>query len=106
MNHTDAEARAIWADQDSMPDVLNQEPQSTCTADDFDVVAFDVVATPTWQGQGQVICDFMASGGELYERYFPKFGRSFFVAMRQTDVVGYGETPMEAILSWAHQVKH
>ena len=38
MNHTDAEARAIWADQDSMPDVLNQEPQSVCTVEDFDVI--------------------------------------------------------------------
>jgi hypothetical protein len=103
MNHTNEEARAIWADQDSMPDVLNQEPQSECTADDFDVV----LSAPAWVwNQEQAILDFLASGGELYERYFPKFGRSFFVAMRQTNVIGYGETPLEAILSWAHQVKH
>ena len=104
MNHTDTEARKIWADQDSMPDVLNQEPQGSCTADDFDVVAF--AAKPIWQDQGQSICTFIESGGELYERHFPKLRRTFFVATRQTSAVGYGETPVESISAWAHQVKH
>ncbi len=103
MNHSDKEARAIWADQDSMPDVLNQEPQGECTADDFDVV----VTAPAWvRGQGQIICDFIASGGEVYERYFPKIGRSFFVATRHGNSIGYGETLVEAIFMWAHEVKH
>lgn len=84
-----------------MPDVLNQEPKGSITADDF-----DVVAKPNWHGQDQVICDFIASGGELYEKHFHKLGRAFFVATRQTNAVGYGETPLEAILSWAYQVKH
>lgn len=106
MNHSDEAARAIWADQDSMPDVLNQEPQGECTADDFDVLAFDLAAKPMWQGQGQVICDFIESGGELYERHFPKLGRTFFVATRGGRMTGYGETPVESILAWAHEVKH
>jgi hypothetical protein len=103
MNHTNEEARKIWADQDSMPDVLNQEPQSECTADDFDVV----LSAPTWVwNQGQTIRDFLDSGGELYERYFPKLGRSFFVATRGGRVTGYGESPLESIIAWAHEVKH
>jgi hypothetical protein len=103
MNHSDEAARAIWADQDSMPDVLNQEPQGECTADDFDVA----VTAPAWvRGQGKIICDFMSSGGELYERHFPKLGRSFFVATRGGRVTGYGETPVESILMWAHEVRH
>jgi hypothetical protein len=103
MNHSDEAARAIWADQDSMPDVLNQEPQGECTADDFDVV----VNAPAWvRSQGQIICDFMSSGGELYERHFPKLGRSFFVATRGGRVTGYGETPVESILMWVHEVRH
>jgi hypothetical protein len=103
MNHTNEEARAIWADQDSMPDVLNQEPQGECTADDFDVV----LSAPTWVwDQGQAILDFLASGGELYERYFPKLGRTFFVATREGRVTGYGETPVESIIAWAHEVRH
>lgn len=103
MNHTDAEARKIWADQDSMPDVLNQEPQGSVTADDFDVV----LVAPKWvRNQGQAILDFLASGGELYERHFPKLGRTFFVATRGGRVTGYGETPVESISAWAHQVRH
>jgi hypothetical protein len=103
MNHTNEEARKIWADQDSMPDVLNQEPQSECTADDFDVV-LPIIAW-VWH-QGQTIRDFLDSGGELYERYFPKYGSSFFVATRGGRVTGYGESPIESIKAWAHKVKH
>jgi len=50
MEHTDAEARAIWADQDSMPDVLNQEPQSVCTVEDFDVIKPNGWEAPSHEG--------------------------------------------------------
>jgi hypothetical protein len=104
--HNDEYEKIMWelyGDLELMPDVLNQEPQTTCTADDFDVV----VNAPAWvRYQGQIICDFLESGGELYERHFPKLGRTFFVATRQGRVMAYGETPLESILAWAHQVKH
>ena len=105
MNHTNEEARAIWADQDSMPDVLNQEPQSECTADDF-----EILPPPSFYqffADCKTVVTFLESGGELKHRLrLHDLNKSFFSATRNNrKIVGYGETPHEAIWSWACKTK-
>ena len=102
MNHTNEEEREIWADQDSMPDILNQEPQGSCTAEDFEVLIAPSLAVH----QENIICDFLDSGGEIHEQFFHHLDKTYFVATRQERITAYGETPLEAIFMWAHQAKN
>ena len=103
MEHTDAEARAIWADQDSMPDVLNQEPQSVCTVEDFDVIKPNMYTI--LMDQCELVDLFMDSGGTLKAMLHPS-KKVYFSAVRDDKrIVGYGETPYEAIRLWAYKTK-
>ena len=104
MNHTNEEARAIWADQDSMPDVLHQEPQGECTADDFDVLPSDALASFIFDCQ--TVETFLESGGRMRQILHQGLNKTFFSATRNDKrIVGYGETPYEAIRLWAYKTK-
>jgi hypothetical protein len=93
----------LWANESPCED-----DSPPCSALEFDILPPPVsVAIDKFRSQWETICIFMESGGKLYERRYPELGRSFFVAVRnEKKIQGYGETPYEAILMWAHESKH
>lgn len=97
----------MGADDLPFPDLNGEEPpDSPCTVDDFGIFSPAKVMIDSFHQAEKIICQFMESGGELYERHFVKLGRSFFVAIRYGKEKGYGETPYEAITMWMLENRH
>jgi len=95
--------RELWADESPCED-----DSPPCGALEFDVLPPPVSATiEKLRVEWDAVWIFMESGGELCERRYPKLDRSFFVATRkEKKIKGYGETPYEAVLMWAHESRH
>lgn len=95
--------KELWADESPCED-----DSPPCDPLEFDVLPPPVsVSINKLRSDWEAVWLFMESGGELYERHYPKLGRSFFVAIRnEKEIKGYGETPHEAILMWAHESRH
>jgi hypothetical protein len=95
--------KELWADESPCED-----DSPPCSALEFDVLPPPVSAVINkLRFQWETVWIFMESGGKLYERRYPKLGRSFFVAIRnEKKTKGYGETPYEAICMWALESKH
>ncbi len=95
--------KELWADESPCED-----DSPPCSALEFDVLPPPVsVVINKLRSQWETVWIFMESGGELYERHYPKLGRSFFVAIRnEKETKGYGETPYEAICMWALESRH
>ena len=101
----DEELKKLWADQDAMPDVNNEEPQSS-----FDIEGFEIHPVPVhvlleeMMEHWQTITFFLNSGGILQERILPN-GTTCFVAYRKMQIRGYGKTPNQAITNWAYKTR-
>lgn len=98
----DEELKKLWADQDAMPDVNNEEPQSS-----FDIEGFEIYPVPVHVLLRNMVEDwraislFLESGGFIRESIHPQLPVSFFIAHRKTNINGVGKTPTRAIANWA-----
>ena len=99
------EFKKLWADQDAMPDVNNEEPQSSFDPSEFDVLPIPVhVVLEELMEEWQTITFFLNSGGIIKERLIPN-GATCFIAYRKMQIIGYGKTPNQAITNWAYKTR-
>lgn len=99
------EMKKLWADQDAMPDINNEEPQSSFDPSEFDVLPLPVhVVVQEMLEDFETIALFIESGGVVQERIIPN-GTTCFVAYRKMQIRGYGKTPKEAITNWAFKTR-
>ena len=81
--------KKLWADQDSMPDIDNEEPNTP-----FNVNDFEVLTKPTLMGiadEYMAVYVFLESDGTIKERVNRHVGETYFEASRKTHAKGYGE---------------
>ena len=92
----------MFEDDLPFPDINNEEPQSSCSPDDFDVQPTTVSVMIHHMFSEYIdIARFISAGGTIEERYAPTHNKHYFVAFRNKESVrGYGETPMNALKMW------
>ena len=92
----------MFEDDVPFPDINNEEPQSSCSADDFDVQPATVsVMIHHMFSEYKDIALFIGAGGTIEERHAPSIKSNYFVAFRKKEYIrGYGETPIGALKMW------
>jgi len=89
-------------DDGAFPDINNEEPQSSFDLDDFKILPKPVsMIINKLSLESVYISHFLESGGVIRETLPPKWTKSYFVAHRQSNIKGYGETPLQAIAMWS-----